>query len=231
MFYFEYNGHNTTEYGVAVTTRPNIPVATPRGEYVEVAGRSGSLLVTDGTYENIEIEVEINFVRDEKYWWNTQRIIKNWLKGSGKLKFSDDDDWYYRVKQAYISDNQRKAKIGNELIANFICEPFQYRADGQQYFDVDEVKLNPYYEAQPTYKITGSGTFVLEINDEAVVGIDVDGVTIIDTEMMNAFDENGNLINNKMMGNYEDLWLKNGQNRIAINDDFTLQVKPNWRTL
>ena len=230
MFFFEYNGHTTTEYGVAVTTRPNVPVATPRGEYVQVAGRNGSLLVTDDTFENIEIDVELNFVRAEKYWWNTQRILKNWITGSGTLKFSDDSDWFYKVKQAMITDTQRRTRMGNELVAHFICEPFQYHVSGQATMSLDEVKLNPYYEAHPVYAITGTGDFSLVVNSKEVSGT-IDRPIVIDTDLLVAYDNDMKSVNNLLIGDYENLWLDSGENDLSITSGFTCLVKPNWRTL
>ena len=52
----------------------------------------------------------------------------------------------------------------------------------------------------------------------------------IDTDRMIAYRSDGTLSNTKVSGNYEDLYLKPGENKIEFTGG-TLAVVPNWRCL
>lgn len=227
MFEIIYRGQRSTNLGVAVTTRPNVPAPQPRGEFVEVAGRDGALLVTDGTFEDIEIPVSLNFVRAPKYWWDQYRRVKAWLSGSGELKMSDDPGWFYKVKVARIAGEERRVKVGGIIEASFICDPFQYAEAGKHFLDVSEVELNAYAPAKPVYKIEGTGAWTLTVNGKTATGT---SATFIDTDKMLAYYQDQSK-NNTVRCNYEDFYLKPGQNEIGISAGFTLKVQPNWRSL
>ena len=53
---------------------------------------------------------------------------------------------------------------------------------------------------------------------------------IIDTDRMIAYRSDGTLNNTKVSGNYEDLYLKPGENSVEFSGG-TLKVIPNWRCL
>lgn len=230
MYSIEYNGKTNQEYGVAVTNRPNIPTPKPTGDFVNVAGRDGSLYVWDGTYDDITISVSMNYVRAEKYWQNTYRTVKNWIKGSGTLKMSDDPNWFYKVKQAVINSSNRRKKIGNDIVAEFTCDPFQYLDGGQYPLTLSEALINPFHVAHPVYYISGTGDFILSVNNNEVSG-NVNGIVTIDTELLLAYNQDSENVNNELTGDYEGLYLIEGTNDITITDGLNLTVQPNWRSI
>lgn len=228
---FRFNNVSCWDMGAAVATRPSIPAPERRGEFVEIAGRDGALLVSDGTYENIEIEVALNIVRRQDKVMQSYRVIKNWLNGSGELTFSDDADIFYRVKAVGITDFERRARIGADIEATFICDPFAYYYSGKQQYPYNEAQLNPYYTANPLYHIAGEGVCYLTVNGN-VMGANIGGNLTIDTDRRLAYRDDGMLRNASISGaSYEDMVLNNGQNVITITDGFTLTVTPNWRSI
>lgn len=230
MYYFTFNGLSSRDLGVAVTTRPAIPAPQMRGDYIDIAGRDGSLLQTDGTYENIEIEIEINYIRPPHEWGDTYRRIKSWLKGAGVLRLSDDPDVFYKVIACGVNGVERRGKWGQELEAVFVCEPFQYLNSGTKEMTAQEASLNPYHTAKPIYKITGTGTARLTVNGNVMTAL-VGGNLTIDTDLMIAWRDNGIAENTSVTGDYAGLWLNNGVNTIAISSGFNLVVIPNYRSI
>lgn len=228
MFWINFKNQTNREYGIEVTTRPNIPAPVMRGEYVEVAGRDGSLLVTDGTYENIEISVSMNFVKRRNHLNDQYRRAKAWLQGSGELKFSDDLGAFFKVKSAAISDYQRAAKNGSKFNALFVCDPYTYLEAGQVPVGAGAI-VNPYALAKPIYKLTGEGKFTLTVNGNKLTG-DIGQNMTIDTDKMLVYREDGSLANSATTGDLDTLWLPNGENEITITGG-ALEVIPNWRTL
>lgn len=53
----------------------------------------------------------------------------------------------------------------------------------------------------------------------------------IDTGRKLAYREDGTLSNTSVAGDYDDLILIEGRNKIKITDGFELKVIPNWRCL
>lgn len=230
MFYITYNDINNRILGIEVTTRPSIPAPQLRGEYAQVAGMDGSILQTDGTYENIEIEVSLNFLAPRTKWGECYRRAKNWIRGNGILRMSDDSDVFYKVKACGITTTERRAKNGGYITAVFICDPFTYYNSGAAELSAADVSLNPYYLAKPTYIIKGNGDCVLTVNGNRMSATVGQNLTI-DTDKMLAYRQDGTLQNTAVAGDYEGLWLNPGANSISITNGFDLKVKSNFRSL
>lgn len=230
MFYLTFNDINNRTLGIEVTTRPSIPAPEMRGEYIQVAGRDGSLLMTDNTYENIEIPVNMNFLSPRFKWGDAYRRAKSWLHGPGILRFSDDADVFYKVKACGISSTDRVAKNGGYIEAIFICDPFTYYNSGTIEVTPEEARFNPYYTARPIYRITGNGTATLTVNGNTMTANVGQNITI-DTDKMLSYRADGALRNTQVQGDYDDLILLPGVNTISITNGFTLTVQPNYRAL
>lgn len=229
-FDFIYNGQSAWDIGVAVTTRPSIPAPQKRGSFVQIAGRDGELFESDGTYDNIEIEVEMNYVRAPRLLGATFRKIKNWLRDSGKLTFGDDDDVFYNVKNVTVTEHKRRTKFGADLEATFVCDPFTYFHGGAFFQNIEQVYLNPYYDAEPIYKIIGTGECSVTINGHTMT-LEVQEEAIIDIPRKMTYKGDINLTPTVRGANYEDMILKSGENTIEVSRGFTLKVQPNWRSL
>lgn len=228
MFYIDFNGHKNTDYGLVVTTRPSIPAPLPRGEYVQIAGRDGELLITDNTYANITIQVQLNYVNHPNKLGESFRRAKAWLKGGGKLKMGDDHDVFYRVKASAISEHSRRGYFGSDFVAEFICDPYTYMENGTEPIQPGTI-YNPYDTSHPIYKIYGEGTVTLTVNDRTVEANVGQNLTI-DTDLFMAYREDGTLSNVSVTGDYNDLWLVNGDNTVSVSGG-TLEIIPNWRVL
>lgn len=230
MFEIKFNGKTNHEMGIMVTTRPSIPSPVARGEYVDIAGRDGSLLVTDGTYENIEITVSMNFVRPPHQWMKTYREAKAWIQSGGILKMSDDEEVFYKVKACGISSSDRSAKEGGHIDATFVCEPFSYFDSGLVPIPPSSQINNPFMESHPIYKITGNGGGTITVNGKTM-SVTVGQNLTIDTDLMLAYREDGELVNASVSGDYRDLWMPSGMNSASITSGLSMVIIPNWRTL
>ena len=229
MYWIDFNGHKNTDFGFMIPQRVSIPAPVPRGEYVQVAGRDGSLLVTDGTYENIAINVPMNYVSRADKQGEAFRQAKSWLRGNGRLKFSDDIDVFFKVKAAAVVANQRRIKWGSDMEAEFICDPYTYFNAGLIPITPGNI-FNPYDYSKPIYKITGEGLCTLTVNGESVTANVGQNITI-DTDLMLSYRTDGTMQNTNVTGDYNKLWLNEGDNAVAISAGFNLQIIPNWRTL
>lgn len=235
MFDILFNGHNGREIGVAISTRPSIQAPEKRGEWVEIAGRSGSVLVSDGSYENITIEIAMNIVQPRDRINSQFRRVKDWLSGTGELRFTDDREVYYKVRQVGVTEFSRRIWQGADIIATFICDPFAYLESGRNEITMTAAKTNPgTVSCLPIYHITGgNGTAgTLTVNGNVFNFTGRTAGVFLDVENGRAYSGSTNL-NNTVQGDYNDLILKPGANTITVTPSgtFTCKVIPNWRLL
>lgn len=135
--WFEWNGVKCTvpQYGMHVLSQPSIVRPLERSEQVNIPGRSGTLTLLEGEdiYDNIALSCSCVIDDISKI-----PAISGWLKGSGKVKFPDRPDGFYKARIA----NQisfEKAVQGNPhrlFSVQFQCEPFFY-------YDSGDIAMNP----------------------------------------------------------------------------------------
>lgn len=85
-------------------------------------------------------------------------------------------------------------------------------------------------ESHPVYKILGEGVCTLTVNGKTMTANVGQNLTI-DTDRQLAYRSDGTLNNTAVTGNYEDLVLVEGDNKVTITDGFDLKVIPYWRYL
>lgn len=232
-FHIFYNGESCKDVGLSVVSRPTIPIPKREQETIKVEGRDGELHRDKGTYEDIEIKINFNFVsKNADIWAQDLRKVKKWLY-SGKderLILSDDPEYYYKVKRSVMSDSERKARRIGSFDISFTCEPYMYRIDGQEEKQVAEYLYNPYMKTQPVYEIFGKGEIALEVNGNQVKA-KVDRQLNIDTKLGICYNTANEISNASLTGEYEGLYLKEGDNTFNYTEGFRVVIIPNWREL
>lgn len=230
MYSISFNGVNCLQYGILPVRRPDIPAPEEEIEEITIPGRDGILIETKERYKPIVIPVEFNFMQDPDKWAGTFRKAKRWLRGSGNLELSDDLHYLYKAYYCKIADTERTSHRIGKFTAEFTCHPYQYVRDGQREKTIEEIKRNPYYISHPLYKITGEGLCRININGKEV-SVNVGQNVTIDTERMIAYRTDGTIQNTAVTGEYEDLYLQEGDNEILATDGFEISIIPNWRVL
>ncbi len=231
MYDLEFNGRTASMLGIKIAYRPDMPVPQRSIESIKIPGRDGSLIISDSTYNDITIDVEMNFISRPTDWGYRFSQIKKWLKGSGRLKFPFENGNFYKCKNVSIDTVYRTVKEAGEFTASFLCEPYAYFESGT--IPIEQTTptiLNPYSLSKPIYIVTGTGECKLWVNGN-IMTANVEGNLTIDTDLMIAYKEDGTIQNTKVTGDYEGLYLKEGENDLTINNPFSLQIIPNWRTL
>lgn len=214
-----------------MANRPEIPAPERNIEAIEIPGRSGSLIESDGEYKDIEIPIKMNFVVSPNLWGEQFRAVKKWILGkSGKLKFSDDASIFYFAKNVTVDSVERAVRESGEFTATFLCDPHAYIEKGSIERKAADVKYNPYDTSCPKYIITGEGMCTLTVNGKSMTANIGQNLTI-DTDLMIAYRKDGTMQNTAVAGNYEDLYLREGDNEISITKGFELSIIPNWRCL
>ena len=230
MYDISYNGESCAKYGIIPVRRPSVPAPEIRMSETEIPGRDGALIESDATYKPITIPVEFNFLVPEDKWMATFREAKRWISGSGWLVLGDDQDYMYRVYYGKITDTERTSRRLGKFTVEFTCYPYAFASCGQQEHTVNKAKYNPYYISHPKYIITGEGMCTLTVNGKSMTANIGQNLTI-DTDLMIAHRKDGTMQNTAVTGNYEDLYLREGDNEISITKGFELSIIPNWRCL
>lgn len=228
MYSLSFKGINCLKYKIYVVSRPNVPVPKKRYTTIEIAGRDGYLIETDDCYDPITIPVQFNFMsKNENEWGEHFRKAKAWLEDGGTLMFSDDQGYYYKCEECSIDSTEREARQIGRFTANFLCDPYMYLCSGDEVIDNPNKLTNYYKTSHPIYIVNGSGGCTLTVNGKEV-HVTVNGELRIDTDLMIIYNQEMVSQNTLMTGDYENLYLKNGDNTISISGA-DLKVIPRWR--
>ena len=230
MYSITFNGRNCLDLKLIPARRPSVPAPEIRVKETEIPGMDGALIENYGTYGLVTIPVEFNFLSPPLCWMEVYRAAKKWLKGSGWLKLGDDRDYLYKAYYVNITDTERTSVRIGSFTAEFVCHPYAYLESGQLEYVAADVAYNPYEISHPVYIITGEGMCTLTVNGNTMTANIGQNLTI-DTDRMLAYRKDGTMQNTAVTGNYEDLYLREGENSISLTSGFSLSVIPNWRCL
>lgn len=229
MYTVMYNGETAESHYLFVSKRPNIPSAEENAQVYTLPQFDGDLYIYDGTVKDIEIQIEFNFLTESTEWMKVLRGAKEWLnrKDDKRLYLGDDADWFYKVKKIKVDEVQRKARQIGSFTASFICEGYSYLESGSEKTS-DRFIYNDYDISHPVYYIRGEGGCILNVNGKTMRANVGQNLTI-DTERKLAYRTDGTMANTSVTGDYEELYLKHGNNEISITNGFVLEIKTNMR--
>lgn len=232
MVDISFNNILGSSFGIYMKTRPSIPAAKEKVDRIEVPGRDGELLVRKGVYESTEITCEFNYIGPENLWARKWREAKRWLSvGNAELKFSDDPEVFYIISCAEVHEITKRGNRIGDFKATFITKDgLSYLMHGKREYDISEYLFNHGITSNPLYRITGNGLCTLMVNGRSVTA-NVSGDIIIDTEKMISYRSDGKSQNTALSGDYEDIYLQEGENIVSVTDGFTCKVVPRWRCL
>lgn len=233
MYYIILDDVSSFSKNIVVTKRPSIPAPEPDYTDIQVGGVSGNYVEFDGTYRDITVSIEFNYITNPNNWHQVWRDVKSWLLTGGMhvLQFSDDIGFYRVVKKITLDTNEREFIETASFTANFTFAPYEYSVEGKQLYTAEQCAINPYnFYSCPTYYITGEGMCTLTVNGNPMTANVGQNLTI-NTRLQLAYRTDGTAQNTDVTGNYDDLYLNPGENEISITDGFDLLIQPNWRCL
>lgn len=231
MYRLKRNGIWSDEIEIVIRERPDIPCAEQKYTKTEIPNKSGDLFQFEDTVEDISIDVVFVFSSEADLWQHKFREIKKWLflNEDNTLKFSDDSDYFYKVKHTKVKNVERKTKRIGVIETSFVCEGYQYSEQGQCEISSNFL-INDGCIAHPVYKILGEGVCEIAVNGKKIVANVGQNLTI-NTDLMLSYRDDGTLQNASITGDYENLYFSKGNNNVNITSGFTLKIIPNWRYL
>lgn len=160
------------------------------------------------------------------------RTVRQWLQGDGVLEFTDEDDAYYEVLEVAQTEDYRKSDDYGRLNTVFYVYPYEFMKSGNTAKTGNTQTINNQYDlAKPLYKVSGTGSGTLTVNGMPMILTSISGEINIDTRRQTARDGNNNPADNKISGDYTDLFLNNGLNTVSLtvsSGSLSLSVYPKW---
>lgn len=228
----EYNNILASSLGIYAKTLPSIPMAVQKESSVEIPGSDGTMHILDGGYESTEIKIDFNYIGPSDKWDERWGCAKKWLSARNKmLRLGSDPDHFYKILKVSADDAEHTSeRIGNFTATFQTKDGLRYLLEELNEHAAENVSFNPYEISHPIYKISGEGNCSLIVNGKKM-SADVGQNLTIDTDRKIAYRADGTLSNTAVSGDYEDLFLQEGENEISITDGFNLKIIPNWRCL
>ncbi len=223
--------HTSLEFGFILAEYPVIPNAELVYNTYEIPGRDGELVESKSYRKNITIAPTLTLVADEVYQLHYNdyvRKVERWLTGTGWLRISDNVDTLYRVLKVQNGGSERQTPVWGTLTPAFLCEPYEYKTDGLEKYPVSGVTYNAYDLCKPIYRITGNSSGTLTVNGNEIAVNVGQNMTIDTANQITYRTDDGTLIMGNIGGNYEDMWLPNGNVSISISTGLAATVEPRW---
>lgn len=224
--YVVINGKSSREIlGLMITTLPPIVKPPIRAEADAIDGRDGDVITRLG-FSAYDKPLGIALYGD----YDVDDVI-DFFNQEGEIIFSNEPDKFYKFQQLEGIEFEKLIRYKTAQI-KLHCQPFKYSvSEAEKVFTFSSsessgelsIRNVGNYYAKPTIKLTGSGNINLSLNGAEVMLIDMssDGVIILNTDEMNAYNPDGILKNRKTTGNMEHLFFKIGKNVLSYTGNIT----------
>ena len=237
--WFSFKGRISHDFGLFVREKNTHEGASRDISFEKVAGRSGDLIIDNGSYNNVVISYDMKMLNDTGFSFEeVARQIKAWLLAEqGYFKLFDSYDLEYFRYGAYADgvslEQDGKDKEIGYIPISFNCKPFRYSFEGQNVVTFTEsgtITNNEFYPSKPYMKIYGNGEITLSVNDKSWKFTDVEEYIEVDSEIMNAY-KGIDPLNHKMTGEYFPEF-KVGDNSISwVGEVEKIEIIPRWCSL
>lgn len=237
-----WNGRSSSEIPIVVERQPDYVVAERDYEVLHVVGRSGDLLIDNGSYKNVPRPYDIAFGSHEKVHSEMASAVSEWLhSASGYARLEDSyEREYYRM--AYYQEEVELENILNHLgraTITFNCMPQRFLKSGEDpiIFTQKSLQINnpTRFAAKPLINISGPDSVTITVNGVKIFVQSIGGLITLDCDLQEAYS--GTISKNGVISwpNSEEHTfptLKPGLNDISIVGTITkIEVIPRWWTL
>ena len=163
--YFIFNDINSKDLGLHIEELPIVPTSEEGIDVIEVEGRDGFLLKHNNHLKYRTYDVDL-ILKDIK----KIDLIKQHLRGSGKLILSNNLTRYYNVTIINKIDFERIFKNYNSCLISFIVQPFEYEIENTTINVVAPTifKNNTNATCKPILKIYGTSSGTVRIGNDVI---------------------------------------------------------------
>ncbi len=235
-YYMLINGIDSQEYGLYVQDPlPIVSTAPKRLESITVAGRSGTLTLWDGAYDDITKDVSILFRGDEE----SLSAALIFLQTAQTVTFSNESDKVYSCRVNETVTVEQVAPFWHSLSLTLLCHPIKREKDettlrGRQDLILTNIGNVPAYPTFSFFGITEDITLVVGterviIYQQIPYGGYIMEEVVMDGEIRECFVPGTPPVNANSAMQGEFPAIKPGEEvRIVFSGAEELEVKPNW---
>lgn len=227
-----FNDKSSLDLNLRLTNYPKIPLSNEEIEEVPIFSRRDNLIIKSGTYGNKHVKFVFTRLKEKNMLMFDD--IFNWLTNIKDNKFFYwKTDRCLRVKNINIGDFEQEFKEFGTITIEFIFYPF-WEDPQEVTYEITESGFSFLYKANapsdPQIILYGTGNLQLTINGETIQIKDVEDYVIIDNELMQVRDKNGQSKDFDTTGNYVEL--TQGEYTIEFDSNTTkvlITYRNKWR--
>lgn len=230
---FTFNGTNSSQYGLRVTSDYVINSTGQDIDTVAVAGRDGDLLLSNNRLKSVTIELPCTIMSNRKLT-DVEGDISNWLNVAGykDLTLSWDPDFIYRSAFVETFEIVSLMRQFGKAKFNFLTYPIKFYKQGRTTQTLQNgatVNGIGNVNAKPIITLVGSGDCTLTINGRKTKLKAVQNKITLDMQANQVYS--GNLPAwDKVVRSpqFQMPYLDYGRNLISWDGNFTVSMIPNW---
>lgn len=239
----EFDGISSDSLHLIVEHYPKRYFAKRRFEVKPVPGRNGQAIHDEGCFEDYTQPYSVFFDSKTPGLQLVARSVSEWLlhkPGYLRLEDSYEPDVY---RMAYYNGGEEFLNHFNEYgrgTLTFSCAPQRFYKDGEFSVVLSKNKelLNPsLLDAYPVITLVGTGNVTFSMTKDgttkqfAITDLAEESTVTIDTEKHKIYDSNGNNLNEKLTGLYEDMALGRKTSFTWSNGITEMSIIPRWWTI
>lgn len=229
-------GQSSDQFNLKVESYPVRVLPERSYTETEIAGRNGALVQFDGNWQNYEQEYEVYISAERAGLVRVARAVAEWLEspvGYQRLEDSYEPDVF---RLAFYAGGQDIESILNRFgraTITFNCKPQRFLRSGEatKTFNAAGTLTNiTKFDALPLITVYGTGSGTVTVNDTTVTISDINGYTVLDCELMDAYK--GTVNRNPYISAVDFPVLTAGVNSISFTGGVTsLEIVPRWWTI
>lgn len=223
--YLIFDGINSKDFHVYLSDAKQFEGAQKVYERKKIPGRSGDLVFSDGSYENVDIEYNFYLLGDTVTDLDAFRGALISREGYIRLEDTLRPDEYRMGIMTSPFDIDSSDRKNASFDVTFSCKPQRYLKDGElkHTFTTAGMIQNPtYFASKPLIRAYGTGT--LTIGDKSCT-ISSGSVTDIDSDVMDAYYGTENR-NGCFSGDFP--VLVPGKNELSFTGFTKIVIVPRW---
>ena len=230
---FTFNGINSSQFGLRVTSDYVINSTGQDIDTVAVAGRDGDLLLPNNRLKSVAIELPCTIMSNRKLT-DAESDISNWLNVAGykDLTLSWDPDFIYRSAFIETFEIAGLMRQFGKVKLNFLTYPVKFYKQGrttQTLSNGATVNGIGNVNAKPIITLVGSGDCTLTINGRKTKLRAVQNTITLDMQARQVFSGNLPAWDKVVRApQYQMPYLDAGRNLISWDGDFTVKMAPYW---
>lgn len=227
---FLIDGVDVKTLGIYLQNHLEFEEAEPIIDVESVDGRNGDLIKYTGSYNNRSMTAEC-FVLQKDVARALSKINLFLLgkQGYRRIESTDDPDHFWMGCIQNGATIAQRIRLLAPFEIEFDCMPQRFLKAGEMPIEMVTPGIieNPAFPSRPIIMVYGDGNAKLNVGNYIVEFLDIDGMTVLDSEEQDAYNDKGSM--NAYIKADEFPVLEMGQNEISWAGGIQrIEIVPRW---